>query len=815
MRHGFSFHPLLAGLGTAVLALSASSSAYRSAKAPVAPHLKSPLPVFFQPVPDQHGTPGGFVSRAPGRSLTVTAGEVIFSAAPATRVQSSVATKPTTVRVRLAGSDPHARCTATTKLPGEVHYLTGRDQGKWRTHVPTYAQVRQVGVYPGIDAVYYGANGELECDYVVEPGADPDRISIALDGENEAPMAATLMPSGDVNVGPEPAVLTLRRPVAYQNAEEGRRLIDVRFALREAADRTSRLGFEVGEYDRAKPLVIDPVLTYSTYLGGSGYETGYQAIPDGNGNIYVTGDAPAGFPTLGSIQPLNGTYDLMVAKLNASGALVYATYIGGSGYEGGNSVAVDSLGNAYVSGLTFSADFPLVNAFQTQLKGTVDGFLLKLNAAGTALVYSSYLGGSGGENQSTNDVHLAVDSSGSAYATGSTTSVDFPVTSGAFQTALAGVRDAFAAKVSPTGALVYATYLGGSGSERGTGIAVDVAGAAYVGGKTNSLNLPTTAGALQVVAGGFDDGFVLKLNPSGTALEYGTYLGGSQGDVVDGLAIDLAGSAYVIGSTNSADFPTQNALQPAINNSQGGYDDGFVLRLNPSGSALVFSTYFGGTLHDFGLGIAVDRLGNVYVAGETESSDFVTALPFQPAQGGDDDAFVMKLNPLGSTRLYSSFLGGTNEEFAWNVEVDGNGTAYICGLTNSANFPTVNPAQAAHGGSYDYFVSRVTEPLPQSGRAVAPKKVNFGSVRVGATRTKKLKLRNTGTTPLSGIVGLASGGVTVTSGGGAYLLPPKGSLTIHLRYAPAARGTLQGVIPISTTDPGQPMIYLPLTGKGK
>jgi len=811
MRHLLSFPPLFVGLGVAVLAASSTGTAHSPARASASPGSHPRLPVFFQPVPGHGGSPAGFAFRGPDRSLTVTPGEAFFSATRPAQAKGSVPAKPATVRVRLAGSNPLARCVGAAKLPGEVHYLTGRDPEQWRTHVPTYAQVKQVGIYPGIDAVYYATNGELECDYVVQPGADPDRIHVAIDGDDDTPLAANLTLSGDVRVGPAPGLLTLRRPLAYQETEDGRRFIEVRFALQRTADCPSQLGFEVGEYDRTRPLVIDPVLDYSTFLGGSGSDTGYHAIPDENGNIYVTGDASAGFPTRGSIQALNGNYDLMVAKLNAAGSLVYATYIGGSNYEEGMSVGVDSQGSACVTGLTFSADFPVASAFQTQLKGTVDGFLLKLNAAGSALVYSSYLGGSGGENQSTNEVHLAVDRSGNAYATGSTTSADFPTTNGAFQTTFAGIRDAFVVKASPSGSLVYSTYLGGSAADRGTGIAVDVTGAAYVTGRTDSQDLPTTAGAFQTASGGGTDGFVAKLNPSGTALEYGTYVGGSGPDRAERLAVDLAGFAYVTGYTYSTDFPTKNALQPA---SAGG-DDAFVFRLNPTGTDLVFSTYLGGSAPDAGFGIAVDRLGNSYVAGDTLSTDFVTAEPFQPQLGGGDDAFIIKLDPAGSTRLYSSYLGGAADEFAWNVEVDGNGTAYLCGLTNSPNFPMVNAAQQAIAGAEDYFVSRVKHALPQSGRAVAAKKLSFGSVRVGTTRTKKLKLRNSGTTPLSGIIGLASGGVAVTSGGGAYTIPPKGSRIISLSYAPGAPAALQAILPISTTDPAHPMINVSLIGKAK
>jgi hypothetical protein len=384
--------------------------------------------------------------------------------------------------------------------------------------------------------------------------------------------------------------------------------------------------------------------------------------------------------------------------------LIYSTYLGGSGEDGGTGIAVDSAGNAYVIGTTNSNNFPTMNPLQPAFEGLgYDSFLVKINPTGSGLVYSTYFGGSGLDVAQ----GVAVDSSSSAYVTGITQSTDFPTVNPLQPAYGGGDHDAFVAKINPTGsALVYSTYLGGDENDLGYGIAVDSAGNAYVTGATSSTNFPTKNPLQPAYGGGDDDAFVTKINGSGSALVYSTYLGGNGSDVTQGVAVDSAGNAYVTGGTNSNNFPTMNPLQPAYG---GGDDDAFVTKINSTGSALVYSTYLGGNGSDVAQGVAVDSSGNAYVIGGTNSNNFPTTNASQPVySGGDDDAFVTKINPTGSALVYSTYLGGNGSDVAQGVAVDSSGNAYVTGSTNSNNFPTVNPLQSAIGGSaQNAFVTKL------------------------------------------------------------------------------------------------------------
>ncbi|MFZ0823455.1 MAG: SBBP repeat-containing protein, partial [Terriglobales bacterium] len=438
-----------------------------------------------------------------------------------------------------------------------------------------------------------------------------------------------------------------------------------------------------------------------------------------------------------------GGYDAFVAKLNPSGsALVYSTYLGGIENDAVLGIAVNSSGNAYVAGWTASTNFPTMNPLQAVYGGgSSNAFVANLNPSGSALVYSTYLGGSCADSGS----GIAVDSSGNAYVTGSTCSTNFP-TMNPLQAANAGGYDAFVAEINPSGsALVYSTYLGGSGDDPGTGIAVDGSGNAYVTGQTNSTNFPTMNPLQAANAGGNDDAFVAKLNASGSALIYSTYLGGSGADGGTGIAVDSSDNAYVTGYTASTDFPTMNPLQAAYGG--GGYDT-FVAEINPSGSALVYSTYLGGSGVDHGSGIAVDSTGNAYVTGYTASTDFPTMNPLQAAYGGgSDDAFVAKLNPLGSALVYSTYLGGSHDDDGLGIAVDSSGNAYATGQTNSTDFPTMNPLQPTNGGGYDVFVAKIGSLLSSATTiASSSNPSNFGqSVTFTATVTTSGSKTPTGT----------------------------------------------------------------------
>ena len=605
------------------------------------------------------------------------------------------------LRLKLVGGARHATVRGVDELPGKSNYLVGNDPKKWRSNVPTYAKVKYEEIYSGIDLVYYGNQQNLEYDFIVAPGADPRRIAFNISGtkrirRDERGDLVLKMRMGENEI-------RWHKPVAYQEENGTRQLVAVDYAVKDK----NRVGFELGGYDASRPLYIDPLI-YSTYLGGSGNDSVSAIAVDSSGNVYVAGGtSSSNFPTMNPLQPtIGGLYDnAFVAKLNASGsALVYSTYLGGSGNDGANAIAVDSSGNVYVAGGTNSSNFPTMNPLQPTIGGGYDAFVAKLNASGSALVYSTYLGGGGNDGPE----GIAVDSSGNAYVTGSTDSTNFPTMNPlqpTFGGPLGGVvgADAFVTKLNASGsALVYSTYLGGSGNDGANAIAVDSSGNAYVTGSTSSTDFPTM-NPLQPANGGNGDAFVTKLNASGSALVYSTYLGGSLDDLGHDIAVDSSGNTYLMGMTSSTNFPVMNPLQPTL----GGSYDAFVAKLNASGSALVYSTYLGGSGVENGNAIAVDSLGNAYVAGETNSTNFPTMDPLQPTLGGFYNAFVAKLNASGSALVYSTYFGGSGYDSANRIAVDSSGNAYIAGFTTSTNFPTMNPLQPANaGGAHDAFVAK-------------------------------------------------------------------------------------------------------------
>ncbi len=462
------------------------------------------------------------------------------------------------------------------------------------------------------------------------------------------------------------------------------------------------VGFEVAAYDLGRPLFVDPMI-YSTFLGGSSADQGRGIAVDSSGNAYVVGlTSSTNFPTMNALQPANsgGSVDAFVAKLNPAGsALVYSTYLGGSGEDFANGIAVDSSDNVYMTGNTASTDFPVKNPLQPG------------NGGGQFDAFVTKLNSTGsalvystylGGSAYDGGNAIAVDPSGDAYITGGSSSTDFPVVN-ALQP-YGGNEDAFMAKLNPAGsALVYSTYLGGNSYDFGYGIAVDSVGNAYVSGWTESTNFPVTSGAFQTIyGGGGTDAFVSKLNSAGSALIYSTYLGGNNYDFSSAIAVDSSGNAYVTGSTASTNFPTKNPLQPAY----GGNNDAFVTKLNSAGSGLVYSTYLGGSDYDIAYGIALNGSGDSYVTGETKSLNSPQESPVQKRKG-PYDAFVSKLNSAGSTLFSSTYLGGNWNDWGAGIAGDSSGNAYVTGTTYSGNFPTKNPLQGTYGGSVDAFLSKL------------------------------------------------------------------------------------------------------------
>jgi beta propeller repeat protein len=624
-------------------------------------------------------------------------------AAPATaRAEGHTAapSPPQVMRLQFLGANTTPTLRADMPLPGRVNYFLGNDPARWHTNVPTYGAVIYGGLYPGVDLRYDGTGRQLKGTYTLAPGADPTRIrwryagarSVQVDGDGNLQIATADSPAGQA-----PATLTEAAPVAWQ--EQAGRRVPVTARYQVAAEGT--VGFTLGAYDATRPLILDPALVYSTYLGGSGLEEGYGIAVDGAGNVYSTGfTLSANFPTTNPQQAIfGGDWDAFVIKLDATGSPVYSTYLGGSGLEWGESIATDSTGNAYVAGYTDSDDFPTANALQATPGGGDDGFVSKLDPTGAVPVYSTYLGGS------RNDFirSIALDSAGNAYVTGYTESTDFPHATPLPPTTRGGV-DSFVSKLGPTGAdLLYSVYLGGTGNDYAWNIAVDGVGNAYIIGYTYSTDFPTV-NPLQAGSHGQIDAFVSKLNSMGSALVYSTYLGGSGIDWGYGIAVDSSGSAYVTGYISSSDFPLVNPLQ----STPGG---AFVSKLDPAGSALVYSTYLG--ISDDGQSIAVDGVGNAYVTGGT-AYGFPLANPLQPTfGGGDGDAFVSKLNPTGSALLYSTYVGGSGKDSAQAIAVNGVGNAYITGYTESTDFPVGSqPYQSIFGGYVDAMIAKIDGEVP-------------------------------------------------------------------------------------------------------
>src|SRR2546422_760404 len=623
------------------------------------------LPLSFEANDGQADPQVKFLSRGSGYTLFLTSTEAVLTLtkadAYAKRRISGEATlsEPekragTVLRMKLLGANPAPAVAGVGKLPGKSNYFVGNDPKKWRANVLTYAKVEYRDVYPGVNLVYYGNQRQLEHDFVVSPGADPKAITLAFEGMDGVAIDGL----GDLVLRADGGGVRLRKPFVYQEQDGQRAVIPTRYVLK--AER--QVAFEVAAYDATKPLIIDPVLAYSTYLGGSGGDQGFGVAVDAVGNAYVTGFAGSSdFPTTaGAFQTAfgGGEADAFVTKLNPTGsALVYTTYLGGDGFDQGHGIAVDATGNAYVTGQTFSTNFPTTTGtVQPGFSGVSsiigDAFVTKLNATGSALVYSTYLGG-GDDDEG---FGMAVDATGNAYVTGQTLSTNFPTTADTVQPGFAGTIDAFMTKLNPTGSgLVYSTYLGGDSDDLGNGIAVDATGNAYVTGLTFSTNFPTTPGAFQTTPKFASDAFVVKLNAAGTALVYSTYLGGDGFDQGHGIAVDAEGNAYATGGTSSTNFPTTTG---AFRTTFGGRSDAFVTKLNGDGSALVYSTYLGGFSSDRGNAIAVDAAGNAYGAGLTFSTNFPTTPgAVREAFGGTSDAFVTKLNPAGTALDYSALPG--------------------------------------------------------------------------------------------------------------------------------------------------------------
>jgi uncharacterized protein (TIGR03437 family) len=602
-----------------------------------------------------------------------------------------------TLRTRFTGANQAAVIAGESRQASVTNYFEGDDPAKWRASVPNFARVRYSRVYPGIDLLYYGRDGDLEYDWIVAPGADPQNIRMTFPGADRV----SIDQRGDLVVQASEREYRHKRPSVYQDIAGERIPLAGAWILHGGEAR-----FRVGAYDHSRELVIDPPLTYSTYYGGTGLDYAYAVAVDSIGNTYVAGGVgSANFGILGQ-------EDAFVTKLSPNGSRLYTTFFGGNGTDEAKGIAVDIQGNAYVTGITGSLDLPVKGALQPKTGGSQDVFIAKLGQSGS-LLYATYLGG----NANDTATGIAVDAGGNAYVVGSTFSTNFP-TVNPFQSAKGAQDDAFIAKINAAGtAWVYSTYLGGNNVDEANGIAVDAAGNAYITGYTASTNFPLQS-AFRGSNAASVDAFVTKMNPAGSALVYSTYLGGSATDYGTAIAVDTTGSAYVTGIVTSEDFPLVNPIDNKL--ASHAVDDIFVSRLDPAGSALLYSTYLGGGSTDDPYAIALDQAGNIYITGRTNSSDFPLVNPIQATRTAFD-MFVTELNPAATAPLFSTFIGGSGSESGRGIAVDLQGNIHIAGEGTSTDFPVKNPLQAANGGgavTQDALLLLLGQASPSSGPVI-------------------------------------------------------------------------------------------------
>ncbi len=837
-------------------------------------HQYAKLPLAFEPNLGQFNEEAKFVARGDGYALFLTGGESVLAlkkasisktawdngvgttnlfvnSASKSRIPPSSGETQTAavLRMKLVGGNATSRLSPAGELLGKSNYLRGNRPTDWHTNIPNYRKVIQHEAYPGIDIVYYGTQRRLEYDFVVAPGGDPRVIRFAIQGADKLHTSA----QGDLVMSVGGGEVRFHKPVAYQEVGSVKEAVATNYVL----DRRRNVEFNVGKYDTSRPLIIDPILSYSTYLGGSNID-GANAIavaPD-NTAFIAGGTFSLDFPTVHPLQPNHGgpddfSKDAFVSKLSGDGStLLYSTYLGGKGDDVANGIAVDAFGEAYVTGTTRSPDFPVtIGAFNTLCGGdgkcgaslnpqgliVSNAFVSKLNAAGSALVYSGYLG----EYENVKGQAIAVDKDQIAYVTGqvgpnliptvvitppATPPPPFPITPGACQAGFGGATDAFVTKISATGSTIqFSCYLGGSDEEIGYGIAVDATANAYSTGLSYSTDFPATATALQPVNAGAGDAFLAKVNTKVVGpLVYSTLLGGNGLDQGNAVAVDSLGNAYVTGGTASKAIalgftPLLGAFQPecALDSSGVCEGDAFVAKLDPTQSgpgSLVYFTYLGGRLADSGMGIAVDPVnppsGNAYVTGSTVSADFpVTSAVFQPKFGGGNaDAFVAKLDRSGASLVYSSYLGGTNTDIGYGIAADTSGNAYVAGQTCSLDFPLANPEQATPGGNCDAFVSKVSI---LTGIQLNPAGLVFPAQSLGTSSQPQTVTLTNGDSPLTiasiAVTGANAGDFAETNTCGASL-PPGAQCTITVIFTPSAAGIRKASVTITDDAPGSPQV---------
>ncbi len=595
--------------------------------------------------------------------------------------------------ISFEGAD-HSRARSDESAGWYANYFIGNQPTAWKQGVPVSASVVYESIYPHIDLTYYAQGQALEYDLIVNPGGDPAQIKLRIDGAE----SIEITDDGELLCKTPFGTALHKHPFVYQEGKSGRNAITC--AYRKIGKRT--LTVEVtGDYNRKLPLVVDPEIAFSTFLGGSSYDEGWGVAVDNEGYVYVAGlTASTDFPNEPPMSPASFPVNIFVSKIAPGGNdLIYSTYIGGNDYDGATNIAVDAVGNAYLTGETKSDDFPTVAAAQDTLAGESDALVIKLDKDGNALEYSTYLGGGNYELGRA----IAVNLAGEAAIAGHTCSPDFP-THNAYQSQFGGdggfghCGDAYIAKFTASGdEIVFSTFLGGESYDEGWGLACDDLGDLYVVGLTASTQFPTENPLYP--ANVLVDAFLTKVLADGSALVYSTYFGGDNYDGATSVTVDRFYQATVTGETKSTDFPELHETQDGL----GGLSDAFVIKFAPDGGALVYSTYIGGSEPELGWDVTVDEFGGATIAGFTLSSDYPLQSPLKGELTGFYDAIVTRIAPSGNLLTFSSYYGGDSDEEARSVAVHNGTSVLLTGSTISTDFPAVNAVQETYGGSGEFW----------------------------------------------------------------------------------------------------------------
>jgi hypothetical protein len=784
------------------------------------------LPLTFEKNQGQANSEVNFLSRGQGYTAFLTAGSMVLSlhSRGTDSVEASANSNTsgsTSVQLSLVGAAKNPAVIGEDPQPGKVNYFLGNDPSKWRTNVPTYGRVRYANVYPSIDLVYYGNQRQLEYDFELRPGADPRKIHFEIQGAKQIALDA----DGNLILKVGNGELHLQCPVVYQRSGSQRVAVDGTYVMTDS----THVAFEVGEYDSSKPLVIDPVLDYATYLGQSAADQSTGIAVDSTGSVYVTGysnsvDLP--LTTLGTLA--SNANHVFVAKIDPAGAnLIYADYIGGNSDDYSVGLVLDSTNEVYVTGSTTSSNYPTVQPYQSQQPGPYTGFVSKISGDGSSLLYSTYLGGSAFDQPAS----IAIDSLGEVHVAGYTLSQNFPVANANQATMLPNQAGeygtyGFLTKFSVDGStLIYSTFLAGNAvAQQNCGspcypapynavsaVTVDASGNAYATGSTSANNFPTTNGTYQTsntVTTGAPIGFVTKFNSSGS-LSYSTYFYGSSGDPIEmnSIAVDASGSAYIAGTADSdGTFPvtTTSICDPGTYGFGCSYT--FVTKFDSVGANLLYSTFLGPNNYASPLSIVLDASNNAYVLGSTSSSTFQTNNAIEQYTN-QQDLLLVEIDPAATTQLFATYLGGNGNDAPGGLAIDADANLYVTGTTSSTDFPvTAGVFQGQLIGDTDTFVAKIGTGGSAPTVSLTPGTLQYSVQAVGSiSSSQQVELRNMSTLSLAISSISASSGFAESDNCGTSL-PPAGSCTLSVTFNPTAAGSFTGTIQVNDNAVASPQL---------